>query len=233
MTSGEPVPMIPALHQAARRGRDGRFARLLVEFGARGDQDYNGHGAYALARIMGNRDFATALEELGLASPLTPLEQTLADCANGAPHPSPIPPGTALTAEAALLPVRLAGDDTRLDHLKALLAAGLPFTVVDEMELHPLHIALWQGQVETVTWLLRLNPDLTHLNAYGGDALGTLMHGADNAPKMAQQDHVACLKLLRAAGVPFRAEEMQGTGSEEMLAALEDWQASRAMEGGG
>ncbi|MEO1542271.1 MAG: ankyrin repeat domain-containing protein [Pseudomonadota bacterium] len=231
--SGEPVPMIPALHQAARRGRDGRFARLLVEFGARGDQDYNGHGAYALARIMGNRDFATALEELGLASPLTPLEQTLADCADGTLHPSPIPPGTALTAEAALLPVRLAGDDTRLDHLKALLAAGLPFTVVDEMELPPLHIALWQGQVQTVTWLLRQNPDLTHFNAYGGDALGTLMHGADNAPKMAQQDHVACLKLLRAAGVPFRAEEMQGTGSEEMLAALEDWQASRAMEGGG
>ncbi len=28
--SGEPIPTISALHQAARRGRDGRFAELLL-----------------------------------------------------------------------------------------------------------------------------------------------------------------------------------------------------------
>ncbi|MEL6678675.1 MAG: ankyrin repeat domain-containing protein, partial [Pseudomonadota bacterium] len=120
--SGEPVPTIPALHQAARRGRDGRFARLLVERGARADQDYHGHTAYALARIMGNTSFAEALEALGLASPLSPLEETLAACAIGAAPAHPINPD-ALTEEARFMPVRLAEDDANLDRLKALAAA--------------------------------------------------------------------------------------------------------------
>ncbi|MEL6680676.1 MAG: ankyrin repeat domain-containing protein, partial [Pseudomonadota bacterium] len=159
------------------------------------------------------------------ASPLSPLEETLAACAIGAPPGRPIDPA-ALTEEARFMPVRLAEDDANLDRLKALAAAGLPLDVTDEMELTPLHIALWEGQVKTVAWLLDRNPDFAHRNAYGGDALGTLMHGADFAPKRSAQDHVACLALLRNAGVPFREKEVQETGSEEMLAALEEWQSS-------
>ena len=70
--SGEGLPSIPALHQAARRGRDGRFADLLLERGGDPLARWQGHTPYALARIYGNASFAAALAARGHATPLGP-----------------------------------------------------------------------------------------------------------------------------------------------------------------
>ena len=63
--SGQPIATIPALHQAARRCRDGRFAELLLDHGADASVTWQGHSAYALARAYGNTSFAAALKSSG------------------------------------------------------------------------------------------------------------------------------------------------------------------------
>lgn len=73
--SGQAVPKIPALHHAARRGRDGRFADLLLQLGAHGNAVWQGCTAYAVAMLYGNQSFARALAfEAG-----APLLQTAID----------------------------------------------------------------------------------------------------------------------------------------------------------
>ncbi len=54
--------VVPALHQAARRGSDGEMVRLLLEHGADPDRTYQGVSAYSYARAFGNRALAEAIE---------------------------------------------------------------------------------------------------------------------------------------------------------------------------
>ncbi len=222
--SGEPVPTLPALHQAARRGRAGETARLLIEYGADPTTVWNGHTAYGLARIYGNDSFAGALEDMGHASRLTPVETALAECAAGR-----IPPDrlnlSDLSDEARRLLNRLAAEPGALDHIKALVGAGLDPDTREEMGMSPLHLAGWEGVTDTVAYLLTLSPDLEYENDYGGDALGTVIHGAEFCPNAAERDHIACARLLLDAGSELRQREIDGCGSESMAAFLEDWQS--------
>ncbi|MEO1000347.1 MAG: ankyrin repeat domain-containing protein [Pseudomonadota bacterium] len=216
--SGEAVPMVPALHQAARRGRRGAFADAILAHGGRPDTAWNGHRPYGLARIYGNRSFAEALAAAGHAHALSPLEAALAACADGSP-----PPGRPLaalepSAEARRLLCRLAAAPGRLGHMQALVTAGADPDAADEMALTPLHAAGWRGDAVAVEWLLGLGPDLTHRNAFGGDAMSTVIHGAEFAPREEGADHIACVRLLRAADAPLSATAT--SGDEEMAAFL-------------
>lgn len=71
-------------------------------------------------------------------------------------------------------------------------------------------------------YLLTLNPSLTHRNAYGGDALGTTLHGAEFGPKAGEGDHIACARLLLEAGAILDQAWIDGSGSE-VVQFLEDW----------
>ena len=221
--SGQAVPKIPALHHAARRGRDGRFAELLLRHGAEGDAVWEGRTAYAVAMLYGNLPFARALATAGHASPLNEADSILAGCAEGkVPEGRPLA-RMALGDEEKRILTRVILWEDALDHAKALVAAGIDPNVTDEMDMTPLHLAAWAGLPEQTAWLLTLSPDLTHVNGYGGDLLGTIIHGSENRLDTAVRDHVACARLALGAGAALRQADLDGAMDEDLVAFLSDW----------
>ncbi|GAA0778103.1 ankyrin repeat domain-containing protein [Roseibium denhamense] len=222
--SGQPIDTIPALHQAARRWCSAEQAELLLKHGADPLCVWNGHTPYATARIFGNRDIAEVLEKHGAATPLSQVEQLLASCASGQPGASGLDVGRLHEEDRRLL-TRIVFQEGRLDHLKALVAAGLDPNQADEMGLPPLHAAGWAGLPETVAYLLTLGPDLTWKNAFGGDALDTVLHGSEHRLDREERDHISCARLLLKAGSVIYPDFITGCGNEEMVAFLEEWAA--------
>ncbi|MEM5584395.1 ankyrin repeat domain-containing protein [Roseibium sp. AS2] len=225
---GLPLNTIPALHQAVRRGRPAGIVALLLKFGADAGAVWQGHTPYALARIYGNKAAADRLEEKGHASALSESEAILAACADGTARPGSLDPASlvpaALTCEDRGLLSELAALPGRLDHLKALVEAGLDPDAVDGMGLPPLHIAGWHGLVPELSYFLSLAPDLSRKNHYGGDALDTVVHGSEFAPARTDSDHVACARLLLEAGSVLQPHYVTHCGNPDMAAFLEDWQ---------
>ncbi|MEM8643606.1 MAG: ankyrin repeat domain-containing protein [Pseudomonadota bacterium] len=221
--SGQAIPKIPALHHAARRGRDGRFVELLLQHGADGNAIWEGRTAYAVSMLYGNLPFARALAERGYTSPLNEVEAVLAACAEGrAPDGQPLA-HMDLSAEERLILTRVILWEEALDHAKALVAAGIDPNVADEMNMTPLHLAAWAGLPEQTAWLLTLSPDLSHVNSYGGDLIGTIIHGSENRLDTEVRDHVACARLAFDAGARLRQADLDGAMDETMVAFLTDW----------
>lgn len=220
--SGQPVDSIPALHQAARRWRSGDFIHLLLDHGADPKAVWESHTPYAMARVYGNLSAAEALEARGCATPLSESEQALALCAEGELPEAPIDLD-ALSQEDRLLITRLAHEPARFEHIKTLIAAGFDPNQTDEMKLTALQAAGWQGLSDQVAFLLKQGADLEHVNAYGGNALSTVIHGAEHSPERATRDHIGCARLLLEAGATFRRESLPHVGDEAMALFLEDW----------
>lgn len=221
--SGQAMPKIPALHHAARRGRDGRFAELLLEHDADGNAVWEGRTAYAVAMLYGNLSFARALAAAGYANRLSEAEVILAGCAEGrVPDGRPLARMQLSDEEKRILTRVILWEDA-LDHAKALVAAGIDPNVSDEMDMTPLHLAAWAGLPAQTAWLLTLSPDLTHVNGYGGDLLSTISHGAENRLDTDLRDHVACARLALDAGAPLRQAVLDGAMDESLMAFLSDW----------
>ena len=220
--SGQPVDSIPALHQAARRGCDGEIAALLLRHGADASAVWSGHTAYELACLYGNVDFTEALEKAVVNHPLSDPVAVLAGCAKGRVPDTPLDPAT-LSDEARKLLTRIILWPDRMDHCKALVAAGIDPNETEEMGMPPLHLAGWAGLPDQVAWLLTLAPDLAHVNAYGGDIVGTIIHGSENRLDSDERDHVACLKLVLEAGAGLSARELNGAMDEDVVMFLQDW----------
>ncbi|MEL6316305.1 MAG: ankyrin repeat domain-containing protein [Pseudomonadota bacterium] len=225
--SGQPIDTIPALHQAARRWRSAEIGALLLAFGADAGAVWRGHTAYALARIYGAAPIADLLEARGLATPLSATERALAACAEGA-APAARLADAELSEEDRLLLTRLVSTPTPLAHLQALVAAGLDPNRPEEMGLTPLHVAAWEGLPERLAYFLTLDPDLDHVNGYGGDALGTVIHGAEFCPKAAERDHIDCARLLLEAGATLRPSDVARCGDDRMALFLESWSGGSA-----
>lgn len=223
--SGQPMNTIPALHQAVRRGRSAETIKLLLKFGANPNAVWQGHSTYAMARIFGNGQAAMALEKLGHAGPLSANEQILANCADGRPGPARLDIKV-LGQEDRYLLTRLAAEPGWLTHMKALIAAGLDPNETNEMGLTPLQIAGWNGLADELSFFLTLEPDLTHKNRYGGDALDTVLHGSTFAPKRAEANHIECARRLLEAGSIIYPQFITGCGNEDMAAFLEEWAAA-------
>lgn len=220
--SGQAVDTIPALHQAARRWCSGDIAELLLDRGADPHANWEGHAPYATARIFGNDEIAQVLEQRGFASELSRTEETLADCATGIAPANRIDPAD-LTREDKHLLARIIWGPSPLDHVKALVAAGFDPDDADDMGMTALHVAGWEGLPERVAYLLTLNPDLSHRNGYGGDALGTVIHGSEFGPDPAERDHISCARLLLEAGAELRPPHIDNCGNEAMALLLESW----------
>jgi ankyrin repeat protein len=220
--SGEPIDAFTALHQGARRWCSAEIAELILDHGGNPRAVWKGHTPYATARIYGNDGFAEALAARGFATPLSPNEAILAECATGR-----VPAGrldtAALHAEDRRLLTRIVWGPERLAHLKALVAAGLDSDHPDEMGLTPLHLGGWEGLSDRVAYLVTLGPDLTHRNRYGGDALSAVLHGAEFNPKADERDHVGCARLLLEAGAKLTPDMIEHCGNEEMALFLEGW----------
>ncbi|MCR9060392.1 MAG: ankyrin repeat domain-containing protein [Rhodobacteraceae bacterium] len=225
--SGQPMNTIPSLHQAARRGCSVKIVELLLKFGADPVARWDGHTPYAMAMIYGNRPVAAFLDQKGYAEPLDRNEMVLAACADNGPAPGPLDV-THLSDEDKGLLTRLAFIPGNLGHMQRLVSAGLDPDVTDSMGLPPLHVAGWNGLREELAYFLSLGPDLTRKNDYGGDALDTVIHGSEFAPKRPEAEHLACARLLLEAGSVLYPNFIAGCGNEDMVQFLEDWRdASR------
>lgn len=221
--SGQPVDTIPALHQAARRGRDGRYVSLLLAHGADGRARWKGHSAFALACMYGNAGFAEALSEHGLETPLDAIESALAACAWGrTPSGQPLS-GVPLSDETRMILTRIILNEAGLRHAQCLVEAGLDPNVTDEMGMTPLHLAGWAGLSEQLSWLLGLEPDLEHVNGFGGDLIGSIVHGSENRPEVDGRDHARCAELALAAGARLTRAAVARSLNEDVAAVLADW----------
>lgn len=218
--SGQPVDGIPALHQAARRWASAEIADLLLDHGADASIVWSGHTAYGFARIYGNRQMAECLAKRGAAGKLSSNETILAACADGTWKGSRLD-RSGLSDEARRLLTRLASGPGRLDHIRALTGAGLDPNDTDEMGLPALQVAAWNGLVDAVAFFLGLGPDLAHCNAYGGNAIETLIHGAEHAPGRDGADHIACAQLLLEAGAEINTSHVRACGAEDLALFLE------------
>ncbi len=220
--SGQAVDTIPALHQAARRWCSGEIAELLLDRGADPQAKWEGHTPYATALIFGNTEIARVLKERGHDTALTETEEILAACASGT-QPAVRLEASKLAAEDQHLLARVVWGPGPIDHVKALVAAGLDPNDADDMGMTPLHVAGWEGLPERVGYLLTLNPDLGHRNGYGGDALGTAIHGSEFGPDRENRDHISCARLMLEAGAELRAPHVDNCGNEAMALFLEGW----------
>ena len=219
--SGQPATTIPGLHQAARRMCSPEIAELLISNGADGTATYNGHTAYALARMRGNHGIARVLEEESQATALDATEALLAAVADGDVE-GRIDPAQ-LTDESRRIMGRVLGFSGRLRHIKRLYSVGIDPNWTDEMGMPAIHIAGWEGHADAVEWLLNLDPDLTIKNGYGGDLLGTIIHGSEFCPARENRKHVACARMVLEKGAVLRRSEIEMCGVEEMVALLGDW----------
>lgn len=223
--SGEPVPTLPALHQAARRGRSGAFATLLLDHGADPKKVWQGHTPFALAKIYGNESFADALKAAGYATALRGTQEILAACADGnAPAGRPLA-ALPLDEEEQRILTRIILWEDRLEHAKLLVAAGIDPDTPEEMGMPPLHLAGWAGLPSQMEWLLTLSPDLSHVNDYGGDLVGTIVHGSENRLDVDKRNHAACARLALEAGAQLRRADLEGAMNEAVSEVLHDWAA--------
>ncbi len=220
---GEAPAVLPALHQAARRGSDARMVGLLLEAGADPGRVHLGASAYGYARVLGSAEVASAVEARGAAVALSREEALLAGAAEGVDQRgarldlSALPEAyLGLLHEVVRLP-------ERLEQVQRLVALGVPSDKPDQMGLTPVQVAGWEGRAEIMSWLLSLGADLGHLNHFGGTLVSTILHGVAFAPGAPDRNHAACLCLALEAGVPVARHEIESVENEEMRAILEDW----------
>ncbi|MDX8347192.1 ankyrin repeat domain-containing protein [Cognatiyoonia sp. IB215446] len=220
---GEAPWVVPALFQAARRHARPEMIELLLDAGADPARRWRGASAYAAACVFGNDVLRRRLEELGPMPALSEAEQVLADCVRGHVEPGrylemdKVPPAFGqVLREVLWLPGRQA-------HVEALIAVGVPWDAPDTEGLTPVQVAGWEGLPEMVAYFLKLGPDLSHVNGFGGTLLSTIIHGSENCPDRAERDYLTCLKLVLEHGValPKRAAEL--AGEPEVADFLADW----------
>ena len=169
----------------------------------------------------GNREVARVLEEAGQATPLSKTEALLAAAADGTVTGRLDP--TRLDDEERRILHRILGYDGVLDHARRLVTIGIDPDWVDEQDMPAIHVAGWEGQADIVEWLLGFGPDLARKNMYGGDLMGTVIHGAEFCPNRERRDHLRCARLVLDAGARLHRADIEETGAEPLAEFLAEW----------
>ena len=216
-----PFVLVPGLHQAARRMCSGAIAEALIWAGADGTRRHSGHTAYAIARMRGNRPVAEVLERHGQATDLDPVEALLTEAAEG--HVSGRVGADTLTPEARCLVHHQLGHPGTLDHVKRLIELGFDPNWTDEQGMPAIHVAAWEGHADAVAYLLDFDPDLRMKNLYGGDIMGTVIHGSEYCPARDSRDHLTCAALILEAGAVLHSHDIEACGNDAMADMLQDW----------
>lgn len=220
---GELPFVVPALHQAARRMSSPEMVKLLLEAGADPSRRFESCSAYGYARVFGNHALSDAIVSHGDAVELTPEETLLARAADGKNTAGQFI-DTAKLPEAYRGIIRtilhLPG---KLDHIKRLVALGMEYDRPDSEGLTPVQVAGWEGLPEVLAYLLRLGPDLAHVNGYGGTLLSTIIHGSENNPVRKERDYLACLQLVLNEGVALPRRAIELAGDSAVASFLTEW----------
>ncbi|MGZ2256003.1 ankyrin repeat domain-containing protein [Roseobacter sp. A03A-229] len=220
---GERPWVIPALHQAARRMCGPEMIEMLLAAGADPEEVFEGCSAYAYARVFGNEALTRAIEARTAPPALSPVEELLAAAAAGrSTEGAKLDPADLPDAYRNIIRMilHLPG---KLDHIKRLVALGVPFDLPDAEGLTPLHVAGWEGLPEVMRYFMDLGADLEHQNGYGGTLLSTILHGSENCPQRRDRDHAACLTRALEAGVPLPRRAADLAGVPELADILADW----------
>jgi ankyrin repeat protein len=232
---GEVPWVVPALHQAARRLSPRAMVDVLLDAGADPLRIYQGMTPYAYARVCGNRDLVAALQARGHATQLAPIDQQMADIADGVlPDPRYINPDHLPEACRDIIRLILHLPGT-LPHIERLVAAGVEYDRPDTEGLTPVQVAGWEGLPDVMAYLLSLKPDLGHINGYGGTLLSTIIHGSENNPDRAGRDYIGCLKLALDQGVAIPRRAPDVAGDPDVAEFLRAWAVDhpgQVVEGG-
>lgn len=220
---GEDPWVVPALHQAARRGSDRRMVDMLLDAGADPARVYQGAGVYGCACVFGNRALAQALEDRGHTAPLSQEETLMARAADGLDSPGAFIDPLKLPDAYRNIIRQVLHLPGRLEQVKRLVALGLEYDHPDAQGLTPVQLAGWEGLPEVMAYFLSLRPDLSHVNGYGGTLLSTIQHGAENNPDRDTRDHIACLRLALEQGVALPRGSADFAGRADVADFLTDW----------
>ncbi|MFZ5965317.1 ankyrin repeat domain-containing protein [Thalassococcus sp. BH17M4-6] len=220
---GEQPWVVPALHQAARRGSGPEMVKLLLENDADPGRVWKGATAYGFARVFGHAMLAREIEARGGAVPLSREETLLARAADGEESPGAfidperLPPAYRdIIRDIVHLP-------DRLGQVQRLVALGVEYDRPDGTGVTPVQAAGWCGLPGMMAYLMGQRPDLAHVNDYGGTLLGTILHGSENNPDRAEGDYRTCLELALEAGVALPRRAIEMAGREDLAAFLADW----------
>jgi ankyrin repeat protein len=218
-----------ALHHAIKRGRNGRFADLLLRHGADPSAMAEGRSPYALAAVFGNASMMDALERHGHVTKLSREDTFLAAVVAGrrrealelwAQDKDIV---SRLSAADQRLHVEFTRQPGRLEALELMNEVGFDPDITDAEDMPALHAAAWYGHADYVRFYLSLDPDIGHINTYGATALGNAIHGSANCPERAAGDYVQSARLLVDAGFPILPDRGHlEMGSDEVTAFLEE-----------
>lgn len=207
--SGTPLDERNALHHAILRGRSSEIGKLLLDAGVDTKKTFEGDSPYSLALKFGNKSMKAFLEEQGLGHSLSVKDEFFKIVfENGNVEDfikaNPSIHSTFSKKEKQML-TELAGDKQNNEAVKTFIKSGFDPNLKGESGMIPLHSAGWWGNLELVKFLLPLS-DLDIQNDYGGDALGTILHGSLNCPGKDKGLYLDCVKEALKAGAPIKAE---------------------------
>jgi len=220
------------LHRAIAYGRSLEIVRLLVEAGAdveaRDDIDMT---PIRYAVRHGRDDIVEMLRAAGAdAAAVSDEDRRIGAVIRGEARATAPAGGHASEFEDRdLLALAAARNDVAL--VRRILAAGAdPNTPIGGTEaMPPLHWACWRGQRDAARALLDAGADVHQRNRYGGDALGTTMHGSLNChdvlggpttrlpDEIAHGDYPGMVEMLIAAGAPLPEHVAGGDAVAETL----------------
>ena len=206
-----------ALHHAARRGCGAEVVSALLEAGARTDRLVDGMSVGVMARLYAADAVASVVPAGSVPPSLKPVFAALEGEA-GQPINAEILPKEALSLVHNIL-----DDPARLDEIKRLVAAGMPWDTPDGSGVTQVQLAGWLGRASTMAFFLRMKPDLGHINGFGGTLLSTIIHGSEHAPKKDGRDHLACLEMALKEGVALPRPAIDLAGRDDVKAFLQDW----------
>lgn len=210
--SDEPAEARNALHHAIIRGRSAEIAALLLDAGVDTEMPFGNRSSYALARICGNRDIARLLKERDLDTQLTPAETFLAAIADIDDRKA----RATLETHPDLWQDLSHFDKTRQTELamrrecqpvlELMADLGFDINLQGESDMPPIHAAAWWGHAEIVEMYIARGANLDIENMFGGETLGTAIHGSANCPARDEGDYERTVLALLNAGAVIRPD---------------------------
>ncbi|MDD5201158.1 MAG: ankyrin repeat domain-containing protein [Terrimicrobiaceae bacterium] len=163
------------LHRAVQNGRSSGIVGALLRAGADPlARDAAGLTPYQIAVRYGQEDLAGLLESHGTVE-ATSEDRILGFLMQGK---------DAATCESPVHPDLLCAAARSSDAaaIARLIRAGAEIDACDSGQygVPPLHWAAWRGRFDAVRALIEHGADIHWENPYGGDALGTAIHGSAN-----------------------------------------------------
>lgn len=218
---------VPALHHAARRMSPPAMVALLLDNGADPSRVYDGVTPYAYARIFGNNALTDQLRARGFGAELTPTESLLARVADGEEPKDEFIDPVKVPAAARNIIGDILTVPGKLPHVQRLVAVGVEYDRPGASGVSPVQTAGWHGLDDVMGYLLRLKPDLAHVNDFGGTLLGTILHGSENCADKAERDYIACLQPVLEEGVALPRGVWDRVADPEIATFLRAWAEDR------